>query len=139
MRTSAGALASRRGPQKAQTLTEHVMSGPFPILRGLIAVLMLTCGVPLVSLAIFHANRDYENFVMRISFGVVLTWMFLFLPHLVLCRSCFHDRNCCLWAMVMAAFRRTPARLRTTDRCPISGFTSEAPEGRSSHAPCEGP
>jgi hypothetical protein len=61
------------------------MSRRFPLIRGLIVVLVFTCGVPLVSGAIFHAAKGVQhNFMMNASFGIVLMWIFLFLPHLAI-------------------------------------------------------
>ena len=63
----------------------RTVNGRFPLLRRLIVVLVFTWGVPLVSVAIFHAVEDIQNnFMMNASFGVVLMWIFLFLPHLAI-------------------------------------------------------
>jgi hypothetical protein len=61
------------------------VSGRFPLLRGLIVVLVFTCGIPLISLAIFRAAEGVQhNFMMNTSFGILLMWIFLFLPHLAI-------------------------------------------------------
>ena len=55
------------------------------MLRGVIIVLLFTWGVPLISLATFYAaNAAQHGFLMNTSFGFVLAWVFLFLPHVAI-------------------------------------------------------
>ena len=54
----------------------------FPIVRGLIIVLGFTWGVPLLSFAVLmSASSVQHGALMNASFGLVLTWTYLFLPH----------------------------------------------------------
>jgi hypothetical protein len=53
--------------------------GRFPLLRGVIVVLVLTWGVALLSLAVLKAAGAGR--LGEVSFSILLTWVFLFLPH----------------------------------------------------------
>ena len=55
------------------------VNGRFPLLRGVIVVLVLTWGVALISWAVLGAAGAGR--LGEASFSVLLTWVFLFLPH----------------------------------------------------------
>ena len=72
------------------------MNGRFPLLRGVIVVLVLTWGVALISFAVINAAGTGP--VAEASFGILLTWVFLFLPHQQIFPTPFSN-----WAAVAVA------------------------------------